>query len=109
MTKRENGDLLIQKLKKLSLCLLKEIKLEPPCSYIRFGAIVQLVAPYMPRNQNNSDAEMCMSIVIDASVIPICQQITEKSYLSLAANGKACARNSFVITRYVCIDLAFTK
>lgn len=100
MTKRENGQLFIQKLKKLFSHLLKDIQLEPPCSYIRFGAIVQLVAPYMPRTKDLG-AEMCISIVVDANDISICQQITEKSYLSLASNDKPCARNSFVIIRSV--------
>lgn len=100
MTKRENGELLIQKLQKLATFLLKDIELEAPCSYIRFGAIVQLVAPYMPKNKDYPNLELCASAVIDGNLIQTSQEITEKCYLSLAANGKSCARNSFVIKRY---------
>lgn len=101
MIKRENGELLIQKLQKLSASLLNDIELESPCSYIRFGAVVQVVAPYMPKNKDYPNLELCVSAVIDGNLIRKSQEITDKCYLSLASNGKPCARNSFVITRYL--------
>lgn len=43
--KREKGELISQKLQKIFCNLLKEIELERPGLYIKFGAVVQVIAP----------------------------------------------------------------
>lgn len=43
--KREKGELITQKLQKVFCNLLKEVELDRPGLYVKFGAVVQILAP----------------------------------------------------------------
>lgn len=43
--KRDKGELISQKFQQIFCNLLKEVELERPGSFIKFGAIVQVIAP----------------------------------------------------------------
>lgn len=93
--------MLIQKTQKLFLNFLKEVQLEAPCQHIRFGAIIQLIAPDMPCSPNFAELPMAVSMTINANAINSLQSINEQCDVTLGPVLKSCIRNAFIIKRYI--------
>lgn len=91
----------MQKVQKLFSIMLREIEIEAPKTYLRFGAVIQLIAPEMPRCLDIPDAEMALSIAVDGNVIRHSQEVSEKCFLTLAPSVHPCVRNTFMIMRFV--------
>lgn len=97
LEKRDNGTLLIQQTRRLFSNLLKEIEIEAPCHFIRFGAKIQVIATDLPNCFDYPNGSMALSIVVSEKTIHLSQQISEKSDVTVAPSIKPCARNTFII------------
>lgn len=97
LEKRDNGTLLIQQTRRLFSNLLKELEIEAPCHYIRFGAKIQVIATDLPQCFGYPNGAMALSIVVSEKTIHLSQKISDKSDVTVAPSIKPCARNIFII------------
>ena len=94
----------MQKSQRMLLAFLKDVELEAPCSNLRFGAKIQLMAPEVPRIQDMKDYPLVLSLSTDASSILIDQSVSDKCSLSVSASVRPCVRNTFIIKRHVLLN-----
>ncbi len=99
LLKRERGHLISQQTSQIFSHFLKEVQLEVPCDFIRFGAVIQLEAPDMPKIDSMEDQSLVVSIAMDGITVNQFQRISSSCILSLAPSLGSCVRNSFIITR----------
>lgn len=95
MEKRNQGELLVQKVRKLHENLLKEVKIQSFCTHIRFGSIVQLIAADL--RCERPDGKWVLSFSIDEKTLQKYQHLNEKFYLCVSFAKSSCVRNSFKI------------
>lgn len=101
LLKRDRGNLISQRTAQIFSNFLKEVQLEVPCDFVRFGAIIQLNAPNMPRINSSENQSLVVSIAMDGIIVNQMQSVNSSCILSLAPSIRSCVRNSFIITRYV--------
>lgn len=99
MAKRDRNELLIQQTRKIFKIFLKEIALEAPFPYIRFGARIQVCAVDMPRSRFNPDVPMVISLSLDSVNVRTEQTFNEQCDVVLGPAIHSYARNVFVIQR----------
>lgn len=97
--KREKGNLISQKTAKIFANFLREVQLQVPCDFIRFGAIVQLEAPEMAKMSSMEDQSLVVSITVDGLTVNQIQNVNSNCILSLAPSIRPCVRNTFIVTR----------
>ncbi|KAG4066582.1 hypothetical protein HA402_007218 [Bradysia odoriphaga] len=102
LLKRDSGNLISQKTAQIYANFLKEVQLEVPCDFVRFGAIIQLKAPDMPKIESISstieDQSLVVSIAVDGIKVNEIQRVNGNCILSLAPSIRPCVRNTFIIT-----------
>lgn len=99
MTKRDRNELLIQQSRKMFRIFLKEIALEAPFPYIRFGARIHVCAIDMPRSRFYPDVPMVISLSLDSVNVRTEQTFNDKCDVVLGPSIHSYARNVFVIQR----------
>ncbi|XP_021942340.1 cilia- and flagella-associated protein 161-like isoform X2 [Zootermopsis nevadensis] len=102
---RDRGELLVQKARKLFCNLLKEVALAVPSEYVKFGDVVQLVAPDMPRKCRGTEGELgvALSGLVGEKEVDSIQHYVEGSVMSGSSHLTPCVRNSFVIRSGDCL------
>ncbi|XP_069682493.1 cilia- and flagella-associated protein 161-like [Periplaneta americana] len=106
LKKRERGELLVQKARKLFSNLLKEVALAVSNEYIRIGDVVQLVAPDMPgfRRGGKGELGVALSALVGEKEVDCIQHIVEGCVLTGSPLLIPCVRNSFVIRSGDCLQ-----
>lgn len=97
--KRDRGNLVSQKTAQIFSNFLKDVQLEVPCDFIRFGAVIQLEAPDMPKIKAMKDQPLVISIAMDGITVNQRPKVNSSCILSLAPSNRPCVRNTFIITR----------
>ncbi|XP_049832697.1 cilia- and flagella-associated protein 161-like isoform X2 [Schistocerca gregaria] len=89
LKKRERGELLVQKARKLFFNLLREVELAPAAEWVRFGDVVQLLA---------TDFPVALSTLITERQVDRAQQLVTGSPLVCSKlTTPPCFRNTFRI------------
>lgn len=72
-----------------------------PSEYVKFGDVVQLVAPDMPRKCRGTEGELgvALSGLVGEKEVDSIQHYVEGSVMSGSSHLTPCVRNSFVIRR----------
>jgi len=78
---------------------LKEVRLDVPCDFIRFGARIQINAPDMPKIKSMEDEPLVVSISMDGIIVNQTQRVSSDCILSLAPSMRPCVRNTFIVMR----------
>lgn len=97
-SRRDRGELLVEKARTLYDNFHKEIVLAAPKENVLFGAVVQLMPIVMNiMDLDSDDLNAALSVVINEKEVRHTQTISEDCELSVAPSRRPCARNSFRI------------
>ncbi|XP_043477271.1 uncharacterized protein LOC122508174 [Leptopilina heterotoma] len=99
--KRDNNELVIQKIRTLFHNMCREIDLYKTENYIEFGNRIQIYAPDV-RNigENNGETEkfgVIISVTIPRNAIGKIERFTDQMPIVCAAISEPCTRNTFTI------------
>ncbi|KAG8223266.1 hypothetical protein J437_LFUL001543, partial [Ladona fulva] len=98
--KQAQGELKIQKTREALVYMLKEVALSLPEDCVRYGSIVQLLAPDLLTLPTGGSKNRGLTLSCSLSVedVDAGRHLAEGSLLSAAPHLPACVRNSFIIS-----------
>nr|CAD7397802.1 unnamed protein product [Timema cristinae] len=101
LKRRERGELLVQKARKLFCNLLKEVSLALPGEYVKFGSVVQMVAPDVPASRGGESGKLGMVLagLVGEKEVDCIQHFVHGCVLSASPLLTPCVRNAFIVHR----------
>ncbi|KAL0280955.1 UNVERIFIED_CONTAM: hypothetical protein PYX00_002096 [Menopon gallinae] len=101
LKKKERGQLLITRLRRLFANMLKEVQLSLPTKGLTYGGIIQVLAPDVistpPTVTNSKKKGLVLAVTIQSTDIDTKQDFEDQFLLIGSPETRPCARNSFYI------------
>lgn len=98
MDRMSSNDSVLQKTESMYDYYLGKVTLQAPVDFIKYGSIIQLVAPDFPNPiEKYAGLPMAVSTYLDPNEIRRIQTLSSECLISVAPSIRPCRRNSFVV------------